>query len=66
MRRLGGILYRFVGPAVFLGLLYFTDLTQVKEIWRKGRPLPIAISALLSIVVILVKTLPALYGRGVY
>ena len=57
MRRLGGILYRFVGPAVFLGLLYFTDLTQVKEIWRKGRPLPIAISALLSIVVILVKTL---------
>ena len=55
MKRFGGILYRIVGPAVFLGLLYWTDMSQVKAIWRAGRPIPIAISAALSIVVILVK-----------
>ena len=55
MKRFGGILYRIVGPVLFLALILSTDMTQVKQIWRNGRPLPITIAALLSIVVILVK-----------
>lgn len=48
-------MYKLIGPLVFLGLIWFTDLSQVGEVWKRGRPLLLIAAAGINILVILVK-----------
>lgn len=47
--------WRWIGPAVFLGLIWNTDMSQVREAWRHGRAGPLLAAAGLNVVIILVK-----------
>src|SRR5262249_36518829 len=58
MKRMKGaarLAWRWIGPAVFLGLLWFTDMSQVRGIWRHGRAGLLAAAAGLHLGIILLK-----------
>ncbi|HEY3175060.1 MAG TPA: lysylphosphatidylglycerol synthase transmembrane domain-containing protein [Candidatus Polarisedimenticolia bacterium] len=55
MKRSARFASRWIGPAAFLVLVWYTDLSQVGEIWRNGSPALLAAAAGLNAVIILVK-----------
>ncbi|HET9481568.1 MAG TPA: lysylphosphatidylglycerol synthase transmembrane domain-containing protein, partial [Candidatus Polarisedimenticolia bacterium] len=55
MRRAARYAYRLIGPALFIGLLWFTDLSQVGEVWRGGSAGPMLAAAGLNAAIIVVK-----------
>ncbi|HZI93545.1 MAG TPA: lysylphosphatidylglycerol synthase transmembrane domain-containing protein [Patescibacteria group bacterium] len=58
MKRIKGaarFAWRWIGPAVFVGLLWNTDMSQVREAWRHGRAGLLVAAAALNAVIILVK-----------
>ena len=55
MRKAARFAYRWIGPTIFLLLVWFTDLSQVNEIWRRGSPGLLAVAAGANAVIILIK-----------
>lgn len=55
MRNAARFAYRWIGPTVFLLLVWFTDLSQVNEIWRRGSPGLLAMAAGSNAIIILIK-----------
>jgi len=47
--------WRWIGPAVFLGLLWRTDMSQVRSVWRHGATGLLVAAAALNLAIILVK-----------
>ncbi len=55
MNRAARFAYRFVGPLVFVALVWRTDRSDVEEVWRRGVPALLWGAAGLNVVIILVK-----------
>jgi hypothetical protein len=55
MRRTAHFAFRWIGPALFLVLVWYTDLSGVSEVWARGAPGLLAVAAGLNAVIILVK-----------
>jgi len=55
MNRAAHFAYRWIGPALFLALVWHTDLSQVGKVWRRGTPGLLAAAAALNGGIILIK-----------
>jgi hypothetical protein len=56
MKQLARFAWRWIGPVVFLGLVWYVDLSRVGEVWKRGAAGLLLAAASLNIAIILVKT----------
>src|SRR5262245_6812078 len=56
MNRFARFAWRWIGPVVFLGLVWYVDLSRVGEVWKHGAAALLIAAATLNIAIILVKT----------
>lgn len=55
MNRAARLAYRLIGPVVFIALAWFTDLSQVGDIWARGAPGLMVGAAGLNALIIVIK-----------
>jgi len=55
MKQVARFAWRWIGPVVFLGLVWYVDLSRVGEVWQRGAASLLVAAATLNIAIILVK-----------